>query len=217
VWTAASLGSSLLNALLQRKFTFRRHSPATLLYRAFGASGSLVGLAVYAGLQEVDPRHPVVVGTLAQALALAIPLVLNLLSVRERVGQMAHGGCVGLEELARRLGADNAWWSQPTPDPLDPERRRVAPSGLEELIRHCAESTTADLVIQSPSGRPQPRRNIESRSAIIVPKPHTGCVAVLVRRSVRPLTHADLEQAVRLLDVPAGEMDAHLSLRVANP
>lgn len=218
VWMAASSGSSLLNAVLQRALTFRRHSRGTLLYRAFGFGGSLAGLALYAPLLVVNPQHPMVMGTLAQGVALAIPLTVNLLSVRRWVRAMTGDRGMDLEELASHLDADAAWWSKPVPEPLDPPQRRLAPAGIEELIRNCAQSTTPDLVIQSPSDRPQPRRNIECLSAIIVPKPQLGHVAVLVRRSVKPLTAEDLEQALRLLRGPAAEADkAQLWLTVARP
>jgi dolichol-phosphate mannosyltransferase len=214
-WTVASCGSSLLNAVLQRELTFHHKSHSTLLYRAFGSSGTLAGLAVFALLLVGAPRNPGLTGTLAQGVALTIPLVVNLIGVRRWVHAMTGSG-IDLEELARRIDADTAWWSDPTPEPLSVQRQRVAPTGLEELIRRCAESTTPDLVIQSPSERPQPRRNVESLSAIIVPKPHLGLVAVLVRRSVRPLNAADLEEAVRLLHGVASEASGvRLPLTVA--
>jgi hypothetical protein len=156
--------------------------------------------------------------SVAQVIALAIPMTRNLLSVRSwlRVGGAASTN--RLEELGRRLEVDTAWWSEPAPEPLDARRRELAPTGLEELIRHCAASTIPDLVVQSPSDRPQPRRNIESLSAIMVPKPEVGRVAVLVRRSVKPFTAADLEQAVRLLHGSDLETEgAALQLRVAKP
>jgi putative flippase GtrA len=167
--------------------------------------GSLTGLAVFASLTVADPHHPTLTGTVAQVVALSIPLVVNLLGVRHWVRAMAGSGAIDLEELARRLDADGAWWSEVVPGPLSLQRQRMAPAGLEDLIRRSAEATTPDLVVQTLSDRPQPRRNIESRSAIIVPKPHLGQVAVLVRRSVRPLTPADLEQAVTLLHAPSAD------------
>jgi hypothetical protein len=170
-------------------------------------SGSVVGLATYAVLLAVNPAHPLSMGTLAQGVSLAIPLALHALAVRRWMRAVTGVNGLDLEALARRLSADGAWWSKPAPEPLDPQRQRLAPSGLEHLIRHSAESTMPDLVIQSPSDRPQPRSNIESLSAIIVPKPESGRVAVLVRRSVRPLTPSDLEQAVRLLRAPASEAE----------
>ena len=216
VWTVASFGSSLLNAVLQRELTFRHRSQSTLLYRAFGSSGSLAGLAVYALLLVAAPRHPRLMGTLAQGVALTIPLLVNIVVLRGWVQAMTGSAIIDLEGLARRLDADAAWWSKPMPEPLSVQRQRLAPTGLEELIRHCAEFTTPGLVMQSPSDRPQPRRNVESLSAIIVPKPHLGQVAVLVRRSVRPLSAADLEQAVRLLHGTAAEANgAPLPLRPA--
>jgi dolichol-phosphate mannosyltransferase len=218
VWAVASLASSLLNAVLQRDLTFRRHRRRTPLYRAFGSSGSLAGLALYVALLWASPRHPMAMGTLAQAIGLSIPLTVNLVRVRRWLDAMTPGSPASLEELARRLDADTAWWSESAPEPLDRQRQGVAPAGLEELIRHCAASSTPDLVVQSPSDRPQPRRNIESLSAILVPKPQLGRVAVLVRRSVRPLTAADLEHAVRVLHVSGSEHEnAPLRLTAAKP
>jgi putative flippase GtrA len=202
-WAAASLGSSLLNAMLQRHLTFWRGWWRPLPYRAFGSLGSLVGLAGFAALLLVAPGHPRAAGAAAQGLALLVPLAVNLLGAWRRLRALTHGPAATLMDVARRLDADTAWWSEPAPPPLDASRRRLAPVGLEELIRHSAQLATPDLVVQSPSDRPQPRRNVESLSAILVPKPHLGRVAVLVRRSVKALTPADLEQAVRLLHDPA--------------
>jgi dolichol-phosphate mannosyltransferase len=217
-WAAASVASALLNAVLQRQVTFRHRSGSNILYRAFGSLGSLAGLALFACLIAADPRSPTLAGTAAQAVALSVPLVVNLIGVRRWIRAMAGTGGIDLQEVARRLAADSAWWSEMVPGPLSLQRRRLAPAGLEDLIRRCAEATTPDLIIQTPSDRPQPRRNIESRSAIIVPKPHLGQVAVLVRRSVRPLTPADLEQAVTLLHAPPAEATINqLPLTVAKP
>jgi dolichol-phosphate mannosyltransferase len=198
-WVAASLAGSLLNAVLQRRLTFKRHWTRRLLYRAFGFGGSMAGLAAYAGLLSASPRHPLAMGALAQAIALALPLTVNALGVRSWFRAVTTGASTGLHDLGRHLHVDRAWWSEPVPAPLDPQQRAVAPAGLEELIRHCAASTVPDLVVQAPSDRPQPRRNIESLSAILVPKPEAGRVAVLVRRSVKPFTPADLEHAVRVI------------------
>jgi dolichol-phosphate mannosyltransferase len=214
-WAVASLAGSLVNAVFQRGVTFRRHWRRRLVYRAFGSIGSLAGLGAYSGLLWVTPRHPLAMGALAQAIALAIPLTLNVLGVRHWLRLMTAGASTGLHELGRHLEVDTVWWSEPVPKPLDPERLALAPAGLEELIRHCAASGLPDLVIQAPSDRPQPRRNIESLSAIIVPKPEAGKVAVLVRRSVKPFTAADLQHAVRVIH-GSGEADpAPLQLTVA--
>jgi hypothetical protein len=76
----------------------------------------------------------------------------------------------------------------------------VAPwTRLEDLIRQCAATQLPDLIIQSPSPRPQPRRNIETASAILVPDPAAGAVVVLVRHRRKPFQPRDLSLAIAWL------------------
>jgi hypothetical protein len=56
-----------------------------------------------------------------------------------------------------------------------------------------------DLIIQSPSPRPQRRRNIETVSAILVPDAGAGAVVVLVRKRRKPFRPGDLSLAVAWL------------------
>lgn len=56
-----------------------------------------------------------------------------------------------------------------------------------------------DLIIQSPSPRPQPRRNIETVSAILVPDPGAAAVVVLIRRHHKPFRPGDLSRAIAWL------------------
>jgi hypothetical protein len=122
--------------------------------------------------------------------------VLNLPTLR--LWRRAIAGTSGgnLEQLRRLVGADGAWYVNG-----EGQRTGLTPvvfpwTRLEDLIRQCAATQVPDLIIQSPSARPQPRRNIETVSAILVPDPGAGAVVVLVRHRRKPFRPSDLSLAI---------------------
>ncbi len=196
VWIVASIGSSVLNALLQRKIAFRRPENEALLYRAFGLTGSVLGLLLYVAMMAVYPAHPMVLGTVAQAFALIVPLLFSLSGFRAHLRRLIRAD-VDIAQFAKRVHADHAWWAAGPSLPAAAPATLV-PAGLGELISRCAANRRPGLLVEPLSFRPQPRRNVETLSAILVPAPAQGDVqvAVLVRRHRRPFRPADLQQAV---------------------
>src|ERR1700682_184360 len=69
-WLGASVVSSIVNGLLQRRLTFSEGGRAALLYRALGVSGCVGGVAVFELLLIVGHRHPMITGAAAQSFAL---------------------------------------------------------------------------------------------------------------------------------------------------
>jgi dolichol-phosphate mannosyltransferase len=198
-WLLASAASSILNGLLQRRLTFPNRNRAALLYRALGVSGSVAGLGVYLILNAVDHRHALLTAAIAQAFALAMPLVLNLPTLRRWRGALAGTSGGNLDYLRRLVRADAAWYVSGNGKQTSPEWVVFPWTRLEDHIRQCAATQVPDLIIQSPSPRPQPRRNIEMVSAILVPDPGTGAVVVLVRQRRKPFRPGDLGLAIAWL------------------
>lgn len=198
-WLGASAASSLVNSVMQRRLTFSRSDRAALLYRALGASGCVAGVGLYQVLLFVEPRYPVLMGVAAQIFALALPLVLNVPTLRRWRRALAGTSGGNLEQLRRLVHADGAWYVNGDGDRSGPASVVVPWTRLEQLIRHCAATKVPDLIIQSPSPRPQPRRNIETISTILVPDPGAGAVVVLVRHRRKPFRPRDLNLAIAWL------------------
>ncbi len=195
-WAAASLISSVANAVLQRALTFQRSRREPGLYRGLGVVGSMAGLLVYPELLAAGPRHPTVMATLAQTLALAVPVCVNLAAVRLRIrGWTARSG-EDLEQLGRRIRADVSCWVEVPPAAAPMGDVVVAGTVTADLVRHCSAERKARLMVEPLSSRPPARRRAAAVSAIVAPAPGAARVAVLVRLGHRPFDRRDLEEAV---------------------
>jgi dolichol-phosphate mannosyltransferase len=193
VWFLASSASSLANAGAQRTLTFRGWRRGSLPYRAFGVGGSAAGLGLYTGLLMVASAHPMIAGTAAQTVALAIPLLVDLSPFRRLVDRWTPwAGCDDLHDLAARIKADRAWWAD-----VDLPGDASSPEGFADLVRRSAESKCPDLLVKPPSALPQPRRNVDVLSVILLPAVRADQVAVLMRRRRTPFLLGDLQEAVR--------------------
>jgi dolichol-phosphate mannosyltransferase len=198
-WLGASAASSVVNSVMQRRLTFSRSPRAALLYRALGVSGCVAGVGFNQLLLTVAPGHPVLIGVAAQSFALGLPLVLNLPTLRRWRRALAGTSGGNLDELRRLVRADGAWYVSGDGRGTGPPSVVVPWTRLEDLIRQCAATQVPDLIIQSPSPRPQPRRNIETVSAILVPDAGAGAVVVLMRRRRKPFRPRDLSLAIAWL------------------
>jgi dolichol-phosphate mannosyltransferase len=213
-WALATLVSLLGNGALQRWLTQRPDRDGGVPYRAFGATGLPLAAAAYLGLSSLFATHPVAVGTAATTMALILPRALSVPALQRWAARLAPRRLASLEELGHRLGADLAWWSAVPPAGLDPRVRWVGKANLDQFVQRAAQSGVAELLVETVSGPPQPRRNLESVSIILVPQPHQSRVAVLARRRRRAFDPGDLDEAVRWLNrIPTDEKTAAPSLR----
>jgi dolichol-phosphate mannosyltransferase len=192
-WLVASIASSVTNAVIQR--TLALGSRGGKVYRALGAGGTAAGLGLYAAAQWVSGAHPMLVGTAVQALALAVPLGIAA-AVRGRLDGWTASLGHDLADLAARLHADRAWWVDATGAAGPADMNGSSPE-VADLVRRAADSQLPDLLVRPASPVPQPRRNVEVLSVIVVPDVRPGHVAVLVRRQRTPFVLGDLEEAVR--------------------
>jgi dolichol-phosphate mannosyltransferase len=105
-----------------------------------------------------------------------------------------------LDRLARHLGAQRAIWTA-ADEPVDPALLEgLGKLVTWELVASVGKSGQPLLVIERPSPRPQPRTNIDSRSALIIPRlgeqGEIVAVAVLARRGRHPLGERQLDKAM---------------------
>ena len=108
---------------------------------------------------------------------------------------------IDLQRLARRLGAQRAFWvyaDDAGPVPVDASFGKLVTG---ELIAAAGRTGQPLLLVEKTSPRPQPRANIESHSALIIPKlderGDVAAVAVLVRRSRQPFAGRHLDEALQ--------------------
>jgi len=105
-----------------------------------------------------------------------------------------------LHSLSRELGADVAIWL-PADGNIE-ENHFQAAGGLlpSEMLMTAARSRQPTLVVERTSARPQPRVNIETSSALVVPRYESGgqvsAVAIFVRRKRKPFQPHHLDRAL---------------------
>lgn len=204
-WLAAATASSVTNALVQRTLGLGPRS--TWLHAALAAGATAVGFGLCAAALRVFHAHPLLWGTTAQALALAAPPAIAASPVRRRMDGWTALLGHDLTDLAARLHADRAWWADASG--AVGEDANGSPRDLADLIRRAAESRLPDLLVQPASPVPQPRRNVEVLSVIVVPDVRAGRVAVLVRRRRNPFVLGDLEEVVRWGHANRDALGAH--------
>ena len=125
---------------------------------------------------------------------------------------------VDLQLLAQRLGAQRAFWvSANEAAAYVPDSQGFGNLVSGELIAVAARSRQPLLLVEKASSRPQPRANIESQSALIVPQlddqGNVLALAVLLRRARQPFADRHLDEALawiaasgRWVDRPRGRM-----------
>jgi dolichol-phosphate mannosyltransferase len=203
-WLVAATASSVTNAVVQRTPALGPRS--TWLHAALAAGGTAVGFGLYAVALRVFHAHPFLAGTAAQVLALAPPAIAAS-PVRRRVDGWTALLGHDLTDLAARLHADRAWWADASGAVGDDANG--SPRDVADLIRRAAESRLPDLLVQPASPVPQPRRNVEVLSVIVVPDIRAGRVAVLMRRRRNPFVLEDLEEVVRWGHANRDALGAH--------
>ncbi len=208
-WLLASAVSAGVAVALQRTFTFKdlnsRGEPdgARLQY-PLAAMGFFVGFATFT-VTTTGRDHPwLVLAALSQCVAMFVTLVLNRPRIRARINlSLSLGPPANLEALGRRLDADRSWWADLPQTPHTPERRRLVQLLGDDVIQSVARRGRPMLWIESPSTRPQPRVNVETTSALLIPflngQGEAVAVAVLARHSSNLFQMRDLVKAISWL------------------
>jgi dolichol-phosphate mannosyltransferase len=209
-WLLSSAVSGAVAVALQRTFTFKdlnsRGEPdgARLQY-PLAAMGFFVGFATFA-VATTGTGHPwLVLAAVSQGVAMLVTLLLNRPRIRARINQsLSQGPPANLEALGKRLAADRTWWADLTETQHSPERRRLVQLLGDDVILSAARRGRPMLWIESPSTRPQPRVNVETISALLIPflnaQGEAVAVAVLGRHSANLFQTRDLVKAITWLD-----------------
>ena len=226
-WLIASGVSAGVAVALQRTFTFRdlnsRGEPdgARLQYPLV-AMGFFVGFGTFA-VATTGRDHPwLVLAAVSQCLAMLVTLVLNRPQIRARINlSLSLGPPASLEALGKRLSADRTWWADLTGPPHTPERRRMVRLLGDDVIQSVARRGRPMLWIETPSTRPQPRVNVETTSALLIPflnaSGESVAVAVLGRHSSNLFQMRDLVKAITWLDRHGSDWHGLAKATIAEP
>lgn len=139
--------------------------------------------------------HVVTAALVGRIIATPLTAVVAILTLRTRT---LVKGVDDLSSLQRRLNAIWADYVWPDADAAD---LVVEGHALpHDLVERAARQNRPILWVESPSSRPQPRRNVERMSALLVPRSSgdegTEHVAVLMRHSTTPFDARDLDTAI---------------------
>jgi putative flippase GtrA len=216
-WAIAVVVAVTAQIGLHRLFTFRelffhgapiginrfRPSAVVSLVAALSALVLLLAPAEYA---------PLALAAFVQCIGMFVALALSHPRLPELEPIVpGEARAVSLEQLQKRIGAEHACWATPAGlfDGLPDAWGMITP----QLVRQIAARGRPLLLAESPSGRYQPRVNLDRESALLIPvagrRGRPGPVAILIRRRRNPFSAGELEAAVRWLggsaeaDVPS--------------
>lgn len=203
---AASLtaGLSIYHLLTFRKAVWRQSMVGHRLAWAFGLSSTVGGVACFFLLMARAHLATVVLAVLAQLVAVSLGYGLS----RYRRGQTTPPVAVDsaadeqwLQGLARRLGAERAWWLEARAARRDAS---VSESAVPaSIVSHVVFTRQPLLVVALPSSRPQARVNVDTHSLMLIPElapsGRVGKIAVLARAGRNPFSTRDLHASLAWL------------------
>jgi hypothetical protein len=200
--SAATLGCGIaFQQLVSFRDLARRGDPDGATYHYPFAIVAALGSFTLLSLLTLQGRHALLaLAVLAQGLAVLMAAGLDHPRVRSWVRSRLPLPMLDLPRLAQRLDAQRAFWV-PVGEEVDPDQLRgLGKLVTGDLIAAVGRSGQPLLVIERPSPRPQPRVNIESNSALIVPRVDDRgeivAVAVLARRGRNPFGQRQLDEAM---------------------
>jgi dolichol-phosphate mannosyltransferase len=214
---AASLaaGLSVYHLLTFRRSFWSRGMAGHKLPWALGLSSTVGGVACFLILMARAHLATVILAVMAQLVAVLIGYGLSRYTRSQTAAPLAHDA-VGLADeewlqgLARRLGAERAWW-------LEPRAARPKGSGIEStvppsIVSHVLLSRQPLLVVELPSSRPQARVNVGTYSLMLIPELAPGRrvakIAALARANQNPFSARDLHGALAWLSHRPGPVVA---------
>ncbi len=171
-----------------------------LFYGAAGAS-VVMSFAVFAVLLVPGRHHIFLIAAVGQACGLLLMLVQGQAPVRARLGRMLRlFPILDIDAAARRLGAQHAFWVTDRSDDSGLQLELVGGLVTREMVASASRHRQPTLFMERRSARPQARLNIETSSAIVVPRVdefgEVAEVAVFVRRSRNPFEPRHLDEAI---------------------
>ncbi len=205
-WLTATAASAACSISLYQLAPFRdlarngEPDGKRLHYAAAGVSAGMA-FAVFAALQVPGKHHLFLIATVGQACGLILTLTVNQPPVWQRVAKMLRlFPAVDLEALTRRLGAQEAFWIATGMEGSDPRLAQIDGLVTREMVATASRHRQPTLFVERKSPRPQARVNIDTASALVVPRVdesgEVAGVAVFVRRSRSPFESRHLDEAI---------------------
>ncbi len=207
-WVIASIlslaaGTFVYHLLTFRTALWRRGMAGHRLEWTLGLASIVGGVACFLLLMARAHQATVVLAILAQLAAIVIGYGLPRYS-RTRSGSVPPDGEAaderGLQGLARRLGAEKAWWFDPRVAHLSTSSE---PGPSPSVVRHVVVTRQPLLIVELPSHRPQARMNVDAYSLMLIPElasdQRVAKIAVLVRTSRDGFATRDLHTALAWL------------------
>jgi dolichol-phosphate mannosyltransferase len=205
-WLAATAASAAVNIGLHQLPAFRdlaRHGEPDgdrMFYGTIAVSAA-TSFAVFVGLLLPGHHHVFLIATVGQASGLVFLLAVNQPAVWSRVTAMLRLlPMLDIDMLARRLGAQEGFWIASPEEVADPRLDRLAGIATREMVATASRLRQPALFLERRSPRPQPRLNIETSSAIVVPRVdeagEVAAIAVFIRRSRSPFEARHLDEAI---------------------
>jgi dolichol-phosphate mannosyltransferase len=208
-WIIASAATLGCGIAFQQVVTFRdlarRGEPDRTTFHYPFAIVAALGCFTLLSLLTLQGRHALLaLAVLAQSFGVLMAAGLDHPWITSRVRSRAPLPMLDLPSLAHRLDAQRAFWV-PIGSVPDPEQLRgLGKLVTGDLIAGVGRTGQPLLVVERPSPRPQPRVNIESNSALIIPsldaQGEIVAVAVLARRGRNPFRQRHLDEAMAWID-----------------
>jgi dolichol-phosphate mannosyltransferase len=205
-WLAATAGGGAAYLGLLQLPPFRdlaRHGEpdgARMLYATIGVA-AVTSFVVFAALLIPGRHHIFVIASFGQVCGLMLLLTVNQPPVWGRLaGMLRVLPMLDIDTLARRLGAQEGFWISTDDEHADPSLDRLSGIATREMVATASRLRQPALFVERRSPRPQPRLNIESSSAIVVPRldeaGEVSAIAVFIRRSRSPFESRHLDEAI---------------------
>ena len=200
--SAATLGCGIAFQQLVtiREFATNGEPDATKFQYPFAIVAAL-GSFTLLSLLTLQGRHALLaLAVLAQAIGVFLTAGLDHPRISTLVRSRLPLPMLDLRWLGVRLGAQRAFWV-PVGEAFEPDLLHgLGKLVTADLIAVSARSGQPLLVVDRPSPRPQPRLNIDSTSALIVPRlddlGEITAVAVLARHGRHPFSQRQLDEAM---------------------
>jgi dolichol-phosphate mannosyltransferase len=200
--SAATLGCGIaFQQLVTLREFARQGEPDETRFQYPFAIVAALGSFTLLSLLTLQGRHALLaLAVLAQSFGVLLTAGLDHSWIWSRLRSPLPRPTIDLRGLGMRLEAQRAFWVPigQAPDPAD--LRGLGKLVTEDLIAAAGRSGQPLLMVDRPSPRPQPRVNIESSSALIVPRlddrGEVVAVAVLARRGRHPFGQRQLDEAM---------------------
>jgi len=199
---AATLGCGIAfqQATSFRALARRNELDDSRFHYPFAIVASL-GFFTLMALVVLPGRHALLgMAVLAQSFGVLLTAGLDHPRLKPRIQSRLPLPTLDLHGVARRLGAQHAFWVPAWMTFETPHLNGLGKLVTQQLVAAAGRSGQPALVVERQSARPQPRLNIETSSALIIPKlddrSEIVAVAVLTRRGRHPFRQHDLDQAM---------------------